>query len=174
MYRFRLATGFGLVSIFWAELEGRSRIHRISLPGRSEDRDGLEERSSPGIDQIAGRIDAFLSGADVRFSLEAARMDLCTCFQRRVLLAEHAIPRGSVSTYARIAGHLGMSSGARAVGSALASNPFPILIPCHRAIRSDGTTGGYQGGAEMKRALLEMEGVGMDASGRVSTDRFFY
>jgi methylated-DNA-[protein]-cysteine S-methyltransferase len=99
-------------------------------------------------------------------------MDLCPGFQRRVLLAEHGIPRGSVSSYSRIASHLGVERGARAVGSALATNPFPILIPCHRAIRSDGTLGGYQGGLKMKRTLLEMEGVAFDGSGRVLQNSF--
>jgi len=61
-----------------------------------------------------------------------------------------------------------------AVGTALAKNPFPIVIPCHRAVRSDGTLGGYQGGLEMKRALLEMEGVYFDTFDRVLTEAFFY
>ncbi|HUV77781.1 MAG TPA: MGMT family protein [Desulfobacterales bacterium] len=61
-----------------------------------------------------------------------------------------------------------------AVGTALAKNPFPIIIPCHRAVRSDGTLGGYQGGLEMKRALLEMEGVCFDTLDRVLTKGFFY
>jgi methylated-DNA-[protein]-cysteine S-methyltransferase len=79
-----------------------------------------------------------------------------------------------VSTYQRIAKYLGNAKGARAVGSALAGNPFPIIIPCHRAIRSDGTLGGYQGGLEMKRRLLEMEGVMFDALGRVVAKERFY
>jgi alkylated DNA nucleotide flippase Atl1 len=49
-----------------------------------------------------------------------------------------------------------------AVGHALAANPFPIIIPCHRAIRSDGSLGGYQGGLAMKRSLLEREGIRFD------------
>jgi len=79
-----------------------------------------------------------------------------------------------MSTYQRIASYLGNANGARAVGTALANNPFPIIIPCHRAIRSDGTLGGYQGGLEMKRALLEMEGVLFNTLGRVVTEEFFY
>jgi methylated-DNA-[protein]-cysteine S-methyltransferase len=62
-----------------------------------------------------------------------------------------------VSTYQRIAGHLGSPQAARAVGTTLAHNPFPIIVPCHRAIRTDGTLGGFQGGMEMKRALLERD-----------------
>ena len=89
-------------------------------------------------------------------------------------MAEYGIPRGWVSTYRRIAGYLGVPDGARAVGNALANNPFPIVIPCHRAIRSNGELGGYRGGLEMKRKLLEMEGIEVSASGRVITDRVYY
>jgi methylated-DNA-[protein]-cysteine S-methyltransferase len=89
-------------------------------------------------------------------------------------MAEREIPRGWVSTYGRIATHLGVPGGARAVGGALARNPFPIIIPCHRAIRSDGSLGGFQGGPDMKRALLEFEGVGFSSTGRVAAERFYY
>ena len=99
--------------------------------------------------------------------LESSDLGTCSVFQQRVLRAEHAIPRGSVSTYGAIAAHLGASGSARAVGRALATNPFPIIVPCHRAIRADGYLGGYQGGVEMKRALLEMEGVSLTSDGRV-------
>jgi methylated-DNA-[protein]-cysteine S-methyltransferase len=67
-----------------------------------------------------------------------------------------------------------VNNGARAVGSALAGNPFPIAIPCHRAIRSDYKLGGYQGGVEMKGALLKNEGFKISKSGKVITDRFYY
>jgi methylated-DNA-[protein]-cysteine S-methyltransferase len=110
----------------------------------------------------------------MNFPLEIIRLDLCSEFQQGVLRAEHGIPRGSISTYQRIAGHLGKPSGARAVGQALANNPFPIIIPCHRAIRSNRTLGGYQGGLAMKRALLEMEGIRFDDTGRIATKDFFY
>jgi methylated-DNA-[protein]-cysteine S-methyltransferase len=63
---------------------------------------------------------------------------------------------------------------ARAVGTALATNPFPIVIPCHRVIRSDGTLGGYGGGLEMKRKLLEMEGVAFHDADHVATGNFIY
>ena len=91
-----------------------------------------------------------------------------------MLLAEYDIPRGWISTYKRIAGHLGITNGARVVGNSLAKNPFPIFIPCHRAIRSDGALGGYQGGLAMKRALLELEGIEFSTDGKVLTDRIYY
>ncbi|NLF40457.1 MGMT family protein [bacterium] len=126
------------------------------------------------IEAEAERIGAFLSGDAITFSLEMVRMDLCTAFQQRVLRAEHAIPRGKASTYGLIAKHLGMPKSARAVGTALATNPFPLIIPCHRAIRSDGTLGGYQGGLAMKRALLEMEGIAFSDSRGVEPAYFHY
>ena len=79
-----------------------------------------------------------------------------------------------MSTYGRIARSLGMPNAARAVGTALSRNPFPIIIPCHRAIRSNGELGGFRGGLEMKRALLELEGVEFSATGKVLTGRFYY
>jgi methylated-DNA-[protein]-cysteine S-methyltransferase len=101
-------------------------------------------------------------------------MDLCSAFQQKVLHAEHAIPRGRVSTYRLIARRLGDANAARAVGTALATNPFPIVIPCHRAIRSDGALGGFQGGLKMKGALLRMEGIVFRNRDHVAARDFFY
>jgi methylated-DNA-[protein]-cysteine S-methyltransferase len=116
----------------------------------------------------------FLTGEPVSFDISLLALDRCSDFQRRVLLAERDIPRGWVSTYGRIASHLGIQGGARAVGNALARNPFPILIPCHRAIRADGRLGGFQGGMAMKRSLLMLEGVSVSEDGLVTTDQMFY
>jgi methylated-DNA-[protein]-cysteine S-methyltransferase len=117
-----------------------------------------------------------LEGEIVAFDLDMEPIALETCseFQQSVLRAEHAIPRGWVSTYGKIAAHLGLSRGARAVGGALAHNPFPLVVPCHRAVRADGTLGGYQGGSAMKRALLEMEGVEVSATDSVHAAQIFY
>ena len=60
------------------------------------------------------------------------------------------------------------------MGNALANNPFPLIVPCHRAIRSDRHLGGYQGGVKMKRALLEKEGIPFDDAGRVACAQFHY
>lgn len=86
---------------------------------------------------------------------------------------EHRIPRGRVSTYGRIAMKLTHPGAARAVGTALAKNPFPLIIPCHRAVKSDGKLGGYAGGLDMKKRLLEMEGIQFDQFDRVVVKRFW-
>ena len=176
------STPFGPVAIVWSDSHGRPRVLRILL-SRPGCRAGVEVRALfPGssmsscreIEALAEKIRAFLLGEDVRFSLDIARLDLCSSFQRSVLQAEYEIPRGRVSTYGLIASHLGIMGGARAVGNALASNPFPIVVPCHRTVRGDRSIGGYRGSPEMKRALLEAEGVVFDECGRVLTSRFYY
>ena len=126
------------------------------------------------IDDVATAIKGVLEGEEIEFSLDVAEIGLCTEFQRLVLRAEHRIPRGSISTYQLIAEYLGKKNGARAVGNALANNPFPLIVPCHRAIRSDRHLGGYQGGVEMKRTLLEKEGIPFDDAGRIASAQCHY
>jgi len=173
---------FGALLIVWQEVEARHLVFRVFLPqpGASahdlalEAFPGAHPRSSASIRTLAERMDRFLQGEAISFGLSYLALESCSPFQRRVLRAEHAIPRGQVSTYGRIARHLGNPQGARAVGQALARNPFPILIPCHRAIRSDGRLGGFQGGVEMKRALLALEGIEVSGAGRVVTETLYY
>lgn len=86
-------------------------------------------------------------------------------FQRRVLEQLRRIPRGQVRTYREIAREVGHPGATRAVGTACARNPVPLVIPCHRVVRSDGNLGGYslRGGVTLKRRLLEREGVDTEA-----------
>ena len=176
------SSGFGPIVILWSVLGGRPKIVRILLskPDCSADHHvsvlfpDSTASSCPEVDAVAGELEAFLSGEDIRFSLQMVCMDLCPEFQRRVLLAEREIPRGAVSTYTRIARHLNNPNGARAAGNALAKNPLPIIIPCHRVVRTDRSLGGYQGGLEMKRSLLEMEGIEFDGTARVITKDLYY
>jgi O-6-methylguanine DNA methyltransferase len=86
-----------------------------------------------------------------------------TEFQRDVLAAAATIPPGEVRSYGWVAREIGSPSAARAVGSALNRNPVPILIPCHRVGRSDGSIGGYAFGEAMKRDLLRAEGLDPEA-----------
>lgn len=80
-----------------------------------------------------------------------------TGFQLRVLEETLKIPLGEVRTYSWIARRIGLPGAARAVGSALRKNPYPLLIPCHRVIKSGGDTGEYSRGKGVKRKLLEFE-----------------
>ena len=86
-----------------------------------------------------------------------------TPFQAQVLMKTAEIPRGEVRPYGWVAGEIGKPSATRAVGSALARNPVPVVIPCHRVVRSDGVLGRYSMGEDAnKRRLLEAEGLDMD------------
>jgi methylated-DNA-[protein]-cysteine S-methyltransferase len=168
---------FGSAALLWSMFRGKPEIFRVLLSGQDVTAEEYVSEffhdCSPGtccmIDSIAGDIETFLNGEDISFSLSSVRMDLCSEFQKKVLVTEHSIPRGHVSTYQRIAEHLGCPDSSRAVGNALSRNPFPIIIPCHRTIRSDGTPGGYQDGTYMKRRLLSMEGILFDERNRVRT-----
>ena len=80
-------------------------------------------------------------------------------FARKVLGRTARIPYGEVSTYAQVAAAAGSPRASRAAGNALARNPIPIVIPCHRVLRSGGGLGGYAGGLERKTRLLALEGA---------------
>lgn len=80
-----------------------------------------------------------------------------TAFQQRVWRALQEIPRGETRSYGEIARELGMPKAARAVGSAIGSNPVAVVVPCHRAIHSDGSIAGYRWGVERKKKLLAAE-----------------
>jgi methylated-DNA-[protein]-cysteine S-methyltransferase len=176
------STPLGPVVVIWDRLPGGPRVCRILLskPGATAGAQaaalypGAPTGSCREMDVLAASILGFLEGEPVRFSLDLTAMDTRPAFQQAVLRAEHGIPRGRVSTYGLIAAHLGARQAARAVGQALATNPFPIIVPCHRAVRSDGGLGGFQGGPAMKRALLEREGIPFDRAGRVAVARFHY
>jgi len=80
-----------------------------------------------------------------------------TPFQIRVCKEICSIPPGSAKSYKWVAGRIGDAGAARAVGQALNKNPFPILIPCHRVIKEDGSLGGFSQGSRLKKRLLELE-----------------
>ena len=182
VYHCLIETAFGPVAVLWGIHNQKSIIHRVILPNATRtatvqlavEFPESRENTDPGRREACEAIREFLSGSHIVFSLDTVSIDLCSPFQESVLRAEHGIPRGMVSTYRAIASHLGMPTAARAVGRALATNPFPIIVPCHRAIRSDRTLGGYQGGTAMKRKLLEMEGVSFDALGRITGVTHYY
>jgi methylated-DNA-[protein]-cysteine S-methyltransferase len=175
-------TPFGTVCVVWSVSNKNPRIANIlfSRLGLSAENQAVRlfpnsrKSSCAEIDKIAYSIKAYLEGENVKFSLNLVDLSQCTEFQQSVLRAQHAIPRGSVSTYGLIAAHVGAPGGARAVGNALAGNPFPLIVPCHRTIRSDLHLGGFQSGTEMKRALLNKEGIKLDRTGRIICKRLHY
>ncbi|MFX1469873.1 MAG: methylated-DNA--[protein]-cysteine S-methyltransferase [Promethearchaeota archaeon] len=173
---------FNTFTIVWKEIGSELRIQRIFLSDSEHKSEvkalkyfkQIKSESSSSIASLGERIQRFLSGRQVDFTLEYLDFTMCNKIQRKVLLADSKIPRGWVSTYKRIANNISIPMGARVVGNALARNPFPIVIPCHRAIKTNGDLGGFQGGTTMKRKLLELEGIEFSERGKVITDRIYY
>jgi methylated-DNA-[protein]-cysteine S-methyltransferase len=125
----------------------------------------LAERLSPRVmhaparvDDARRQLDEYFAGRRRRFELRTDRA-LIRGFARAVLAQTARIPYGSYLTYGEVAAEAGNPRAHRAAGSALARNPIPIVIPCHRVLRSGGVIGNYGGGPEMKSRLLSLEGA---------------
>ena len=105
------------------------------------------------------RLQAFASGEPDDFCDVSVNLGETSDFRRRVLGHCRKIPYGHRISYAELAAQAGISHGARAVGNCMAANQIPLIIPCHRVVRSDGRLGSYSlpGGAAMKRRLLALE-----------------
>jgi methylated-DNA-[protein]-cysteine S-methyltransferase len=113
-------------------------------------------RSPRRVDAVARQLDEYFAGRRRRFEVPVD-LQLARGFRRAVLVHLQEIPYGSTESYAVVARAAGSPAAVRAVGSACAANPVPLVVPCHRVVRSDGTIGQYRGGTEAKHALLAME-----------------
>jgi methylated-DNA-[protein]-cysteine S-methyltransferase len=112
------------------------------------------------LDQAERQLSEYFDGTRTEFDLPLASEG--SEFQKKVWAELRRIPYGETATYGDIARRLGYEPViSRAVGTANASNPLPIVVPCHRVIGSDGKLTGYAGGIERKRTLLEMEQPGL-------------
>jgi methylated-DNA-[protein]-cysteine S-methyltransferase len=145
------ATPRGLVRVAYA-IEDHDRVL-----------DTLSQRLSPRVlrapsrlDAVARELDEYFSGQRRAFGLS---LDLSLSSGFRQLVQRHlpAIGYGQTRTYGQVAELVGNPKAVRAVGTACATNPLPVIVPCHRVLRADGTQGGYVGGPEAKKALLRLE-----------------
>jgi methylated-DNA-[protein]-cysteine S-methyltransferase len=125
----------------------------------------LAQRLSPRIvaaparlDDVRRQLDEFFAGRRRDFDLPVD-LGLCAPFGRAVLEQTARIPFGATSTYRDVATALGRPGASRATGNALGANPVPIVVPCHRVLRTGGALGGYTGGPAIKERLLGIEGV---------------
>lgn len=116
---------------------------------------------------IGARFDAYFAG-DLAALCDVPRAVPATPMQRRVWALVAGLPPGTTTTYAALAARLGMPRAQRAVGVCLASNPLPIVVPCHRVVAANGAIASHPGGAVVKRWLLHHEGVRLPAEARRS------
>jgi methylated-DNA-[protein]-cysteine S-methyltransferase len=113
-------------------------------------------RSSQRVDDVARQIDEYFAGRRRVFEVPVD-LQLSKGFRRAVLTHLMEIPYGVRESYTVVARSAGNPGAVRAAGSACATNPIPLVVPCHRVVRSDGTYGQYRGGPEAKHILLTME-----------------
>jgi methylated-DNA-[protein]-cysteine S-methyltransferase len=145
-------------------LAGKDGLLAVTLPQptRQQVIDAFGEKAQGAVlsHKFFGNLpQEFLDYYSGRKTALAATLDYshCTPFQKQVWEAACSIPPGETRSYGWIAKKIGNPKAARAVGGALHNNPFPVIVPCHRVIASDGHLGGFGGGLEMKQKLLNLE-----------------
>ena len=151
-------TPAGAIAV-WVTRNGVRRIGGVTSQMIEEshwDADGYRTLSAT-LNQLGEYFDRKRRHFDLRLDLSGA-----TDFQRRIFERLMQIPYGRIVSYGDIADEMGEPGAARAVGQAVGANPLPIVVPCHRVVRSDGRLGGYSGGLQQKVALLAIEGVDVD------------
>lgn len=159
-------TKFGFCGI----LTSKGRILRTSLPvtdRKSAENDLLDSLQGVKFDpdllpNIQNQIKSYFSGTYVEFNENIQlQIDGLSQFSQEILKVCRKIPYGRTATYAKIAKMANHPKAARAVGNAMGNNPIPLIIPCHRVVKSDSTTGGFQrnrpGGSDLKKRMLELE-----------------
>jgi len=140
---------------------------RVGLPNQDADEllVDLATRVSPRVLEAPGQLDEARRELELYFEGRLTDFDLpldwrlSKDFRRRVLRAIARIPYGQTRSYTQMATSAGNERAVRAAGSACGSNPLPLVVPCHRVLRSGGGLGGYGGGLPMKEGLLRLEGV---------------
>lgn len=123
---------------------------------RSSNMSLTDAEASSYLWEFVERIQEYLRGKSVAFP---DRLDLppATSFQRKVWRLVRSIPYGQTRSYSWVAEEIDIPKATRAVGQALAANPLPLVIPCHRIVGKGGNLGGFGGGVELKRRLLQLE-----------------
>jgi len=140
---------------------------RVGLPNQDAEEllDELAARVSPRVLEAAAPLDEARRELDLYFEGKLTEFELpldwqlSRDFRRRALRAIARIPYGQTRTYTEIATSAGNERAVRAAGTACGTNPIPVVVPCHRVLRSSGGLGGYGGGLPMKEALLQLEGA---------------
>jgi methylated-DNA-[protein]-cysteine S-methyltransferase len=148
----------------WVGIVGSDRGLRLATLPQQSERAACEllgdlknaAASSRRFGDLIKRYRAYFSGHQVDF-LDKLDLNGATPFQCAVWQATRQIPYGQTRGYAWVAAAAGRPGAVRAAGQALARNPLPIIIPCHRVLASDGGLGGFSGGLEMKKLLLKLE-----------------
>lgn len=185
------AAAEGLLDVAYANVDSpfgpllvaatRRGLVRLNLPNYDAERtlEELAARISPRVLEAPARLDEVQRQLDLYFEGRLRKFDLpldwrlSKDFRLRALRAVARIPYGKTRSYTEVAARAGNERAVRAAGTACGSNPIPIVVPCHRVLRSGGALGGYGGGLPMKEALLRLEGVETPNEGKDRQDGGF-
>lgn len=149
---FHFAFAFSEKGVFYLGIDLRNEVQ---TPAKLLNLEMNSGAGQPVCEALVRELSEYLCGNRPRFSVS---LDLIgTVFQKKVWGALMEIPYGETRSYKDIAEIIGLEKSARAVGQALGANPLPVLVPCHRVIRSTGGLGGFSSGLEVKKRLLELE-----------------
>jgi methylated-DNA-[protein]-cysteine S-methyltransferase len=170
MYYQIIKVGNEEIGLVWKDGGRKPQVEYIYLPRANQkmavriakdfpQASKIPRRIPGGIDKL---IAGFYEGRKLKFDLSLLNFSRLSNFSAKVLKQLFKIPRGKVVTYSGLAAKIGSPRACRAVGTAMANNPFPVIIPCHRVIRADGAIGRFGGGAGMKKELLKKEGIVLD------------
>jgi len=179
-----IPSSYGGIGLVWTGFGKKRQIQQILLPEPQRIVEEMMKSLYPravlhgesDLPDLVWKIEAYLAGQDVSFSpVDLGEKGIAgeKNLRRSILLQTMDIPRGMVDSYGGLAAKIGHSGAARVVGTAMATNPFPLIVPCHRLVRVDGSIGQFGGGVPMKRGLLTMEGVLFDRKGKVLTANFY-
>ncbi len=181
IYDYAVETDCGEMDILWAGQEDSIAILMICLPGTlnrnkallaGNNESQIVRKACRKAERLGEKLRGYMNGGAWEFNETPDYLQFKTEFQKHVLLTERKVPPGRIISYGTLAAWIEKPRAVRAVGRALAKNPYPIVIPCHRTVRADGSLGGFQGGVELKRKLLEREGVRFDECGRALREHF--
>jgi methylated-DNA-[protein]-cysteine S-methyltransferase len=153
------------IAVGWVGVLGsESGLLKVTLPqtlvqeAERQLGDRLKEtvRSDGFFADLTGRLRSYFSGQKVAFDDELD-LSAASAFQGEVWQLARLVPYGETRSYGWLAQRLGKAGAGRAVGQALARNPLPVIVPCHRVVAKDGRLGGYSGGIDRKKFLLKLE-----------------
>ena len=157
-------TPIGACGVAWSE----HGVTRLQLPASSRSatearlaRGARADEPPPSVAAVIAEVQRYLGGTQVDFASVALDLPDVVPFHRRVYDAARAVGWGCTASYGDLAREIGTPGEAREVGQALARNPVPLIVPCHRILTSDGKLGGFSapGGTATKERLLALEGV---------------
>ncbi|MFC2160010.1 methylated-DNA--[protein]-cysteine S-methyltransferase [Actinomycetota bacterium] len=169
LYRSSFSTKIGILHYLWVDSEEGQRISfistssgslkgyikKISTTGKGLNSVSINEKKLPILER---KISAYLDGSLRNIELEPIFL-IGSEFEKKIWKAASKVPFGNISSYKEIAEICGRPQAYRAVGNAMGKNPVLLLVPCHRILKSDGSLGGFSAGLNLKKRLLNLEGV---------------